>query len=322
MNAEYRAGRAWAYFGAVLGGIVSIAANVAHSFVPNKEQAQIDSWAPQPGYVIASLLWPVFAFIGIEVLARVDWAAVRYSRLIRWAGVLPVAAVAAVVSYRHLSGLLTHYGEDALVAGIGPLAVDGIMFICTVVLIATADRAPAQLDKPAESLDFPPARPTICAQGWPRTLTVPARAPRAPEPARPIAHLEIPTIVLPAAQPRTPEPALWTPEPRPPARTNGRAVAQPVAHLNGRPRTTQTKPAQPARAAQSRTPRTTSTSDDVVREAVATHRAAHPDDDNRATARAVYAAHPGVSNRALGRALGDIAESTVRGYLRDLKEQS
>src|SRR3712207_8822817 len=44
--------------------------------------------------------------------------------LLRFVGLLPVASVAAFVSYQHLAGLLAHYGEDPLTATLGPLAVD------------------------------------------------------------------------------------------------------------------------------------------------------------------------------------------------------
>jgi hypothetical protein len=48
--------------------------------------------------------------------------------------------VAATVSYRHLSGLLHFYGEEAITATIGPLAVDGLMVMATAALLATGQR--------------------------------------------------------------------------------------------------------------------------------------------------------------------------------------
>ena len=130
------AGRAWAYAGALLGGAVSVAANVAHSYVPPAAAAA--GWRPQPGAVLGAVFWPVALFVAIETLARTGWPeGLRWLGL-RWLGLLPVAAVAAVVSYRHLSGLLAFYGEDALTVRIGPLAVDGLMVVATGALIATA----------------------------------------------------------------------------------------------------------------------------------------------------------------------------------------
>lgn len=137
-------GRGWAYIGTALGGAVSVAANVAHSYVPPAappENVDPATWTPEPGAVLSAVIWPVFLFVAIEILARYSWPAGRHWMVLRFGGLLPVALVAAVVSYRHLSGLLAHYGEDALTVAIGPLAVDGLMIMAAGALIATARRA-------------------------------------------------------------------------------------------------------------------------------------------------------------------------------------
>jgi hypothetical protein len=97
-------GRRWAYLGAGLGGTVSIAANVAHSYVPPTGAAA--GWSPHLGAVAGAVFWPVALFVATEILTRVTWPTGRTWWLLRWTGMLPVAAVAALVSYRHLSGLL------------------------------------------------------------------------------------------------------------------------------------------------------------------------------------------------------------------------
>jgi hypothetical protein len=130
-----RSGRGWAYTGAIIGGLVSVAANVAHSFIPPAGAPA--GWHPEAGAVVGAIVWPVFLFIAVEILARVAWPTGSMWRLTRWAGLLPVALVAAFVSYRHLSGLLAHYGEDGLVQHLGPIAVDGLMVMATGALIAT-----------------------------------------------------------------------------------------------------------------------------------------------------------------------------------------
>jgi hypothetical protein len=147
------AGRGWAYVGAGLGGAVSIAANVAHSYVPPAaaELARLgvtaEEWRPEPGAVIGAVFWPVALFVVVEIVARTAWPAGRRWVALRYAGLLPVAAVAALVSYRHLSGLLTFYGEDGLTAALGPLAVDGLMLTATGALIAAGrPRVPSVLD--------------------------------------------------------------------------------------------------------------------------------------------------------------------------------
>jgi len=141
-----RSGRGWAYTGAILGGLVSVAANVAHSFIPPAGAPA--GWHPEPGAVVGAIVWPVFLFIAVEILARVTWPTGPAWQLIRWGGLLPVALVAAFVSYRHLSGLLGHYGEEPLVQHLGPLAVDGLMVMATGALIATGHRTATPLARP------------------------------------------------------------------------------------------------------------------------------------------------------------------------------
>jgi hypothetical protein len=152
MSGDRVTGRGWGYSGAVLGGAVSIAANVAHSYVP--PAGAPDGWRRPGGAVIGAVFWPVALFVAIEILARTPWRTGRGWVAVRFGGLLPVAVVAAVVSYRHLAGLLTYYREDALTATIGPLAVDGLMVMATAALIATGGRyrpaAPAAARTPAE----------------------------------------------------------------------------------------------------------------------------------------------------------------------------
>jgi hypothetical protein len=129
-------GRGWGYVGAVLGGLVSIAANVAHSYVP-PAHASAD-WRPPIGDVVGAVFWPVALFVAIEILARTAWPRATRWVVVRFVGLLPVAVVAAIVSYGHLSGLLAHYGESSLTAHLGPLAVDGLMVMASSALMATA----------------------------------------------------------------------------------------------------------------------------------------------------------------------------------------
>jgi len=129
------AGRGWAYAGALLGAGVSVAANVAHSYVPPAEAGP--GWSPHTGAVVGAVFWPVALLVAIEVLARVPWPNAARWTVVRFGGLGPVALVAAVVSYRHLSGLLSYYGEDGITATVGPLAVDGLMVMATGALLAT-----------------------------------------------------------------------------------------------------------------------------------------------------------------------------------------
>jgi hypothetical protein len=223
MTAVRTSGRAWAYTGAILGGSVSIAANVAHSFIQPKGDITAN-WTPEPGAVVGAVVWPVFLFVAVEILARVAWPTGRIWQLIRWAGLLPVAIVAALVSYRHLSGLLEHYGEETLVCILGPLAVDGLMVMATGAILATGNQphttplptraTPDPLKVPAPDL---PAKPVLMDVPRPAVTPSPGTpAPAAPATADPVRPVDIPTpdVVadrITAARPRPNRPATSRP---------------------------------------------------------------------------------------------------------------
>jgi hypothetical protein len=164
--------RTWAYTGAILGGGVSIAANIAHSYVPPTDWTPTSDnqhYTPQLGAVIGAVVWPLALFVAVEILARTPWPAGWRWIILRCAGLVPVALVAAFVSYRHLSGLLAYYHEDPLTAAIGPLAVDGLMVMATAALLTTGhhtDHEPTPDDHttdPATTADSTPAAPTTSA---------------------------------------------------------------------------------------------------------------------------------------------------------------
>ena len=144
------AGRSWAYAGVIVGALVSTAANVAHSYVPPKvapawwptgKPWNVSQWHPQTGSVLGAVFWPIALFLVSEILVRPKWPSGWQWIAVRYVGLLPVAAVAAIVSYKHLSALITYYGEDPLTAHIGPLAVDGLMVMATGALVAIAGHA-------------------------------------------------------------------------------------------------------------------------------------------------------------------------------------
>jgi hypothetical protein len=128
-------GRRWAKAGAALGAVASLAANVAHALI-----------APDPelGLILSAVFWPLALLVAIEVLTRVAWPAGRRWVVLRFGGLLPVAAVTAVVSYQHMSGWLAAIGAGGFEATFGPVAVDGMMVICTGALVAAGAVAPFQ----------------------------------------------------------------------------------------------------------------------------------------------------------------------------------
>jgi hypothetical protein len=114
-------------------------------------------WHPMRGAVLSAVFWPVSLFVALEILSRTTWPAGILWRAIRLGGLLPVAVVAAVVSYRHLSGLIRYYGEDGLTATFGPLAVDGLMAVASAALLASAVSPPVRVVSPADERTTPSA---------------------------------------------------------------------------------------------------------------------------------------------------------------------
>ncbi|MEU5906146.1 hypothetical protein ABZ780_17420 [Micromonospora sp. NPDC047467] len=182
----------WAYLGLVLGGLVSVAANIAHSFVPPKGAPQ--DWSPEPGAVVSAIVWPLFLFIAIEILARTPWPSGWGWDVLRWVGMPPVALVAAFVSYQHLSGLLRHYDEGTLVIWFGPIAVDGLMLMATAALLAAkhANTRPTEL--------VPASAPATLAEASSSDITAsPTVRPAAATPAT----NPTPEITTPVHEPTT-----------------------------------------------------------------------------------------------------------------------
>jgi hypothetical protein len=66
-----RYGRLWAYIGTGVGGAASLAANIAHCYVP--PAGAPTGWTPEPGAVISAMFWPVALLIAVEILARTSW---------------------------------------------------------------------------------------------------------------------------------------------------------------------------------------------------------------------------------------------------------
>lgn len=131
-----RGARAVAWLAFVVGIAASVAANVAHAFYATpaqldawQRQGGVGEWHPEPGSIVAAGFWPLALLLAVEVLSRVRWQPGAWWALARYGGLLLVALVAAVLSYRHMAGLLTVYGEDSLSAHLGPLAVDGLMVL-------------------------------------------------------------------------------------------------------------------------------------------------------------------------------------------------
>lgn len=175
-----RVDRVYAYLGTALGLGASLGANVLH--VLSKPDPSL--WA-----VVGAGFWPCALLVSSEVLARKQWAS-KGARAAGVAGVLTVAAVAAWISYVHTHGLLVSWGEPAMSARLGPLAIDGLMIVSSLALVAQdapspvgvqAAPAPAPAPIPVPVVEEQPAPvPNPAASG---PVAVPSPKPRRPRSA-------------------------------------------------------------------------------------------------------------------------------------------
>ena len=147
-----KSGKAVATLSFILGISVSVAANVLH--------AAEGAWSPAE--LVGAGFWPLALLLAVEILTRVTWPVGKLWAVTRFGGVGIVAMVAAILSYRHMSGLLMAWEGDWLNAHIGPLAVDGLMILSTTALLAiTKVRADARasasapIETPATPVDTP-----------------------------------------------------------------------------------------------------------------------------------------------------------------------
>src|SRR5690606_38274024 len=94
-----------------------------------------------------------------------------------------------LVSYRHLSGLLAHYGEEPIIYYVGPLAVDGLMVMATGALLATKRQHHPAPALPVPPVSAPAATPaptgSVAAPSIPSPPSVAAAKPTPPTPSTP-----------------------------------------------------------------------------------------------------------------------------------------
>lgn len=192
-------GRVIAWLAFTTGITVSVAANVLHADVAG------DATSAE---LAGAAFWPLALMLAVEVLTRITWPAGWQWSLARFGGVGLVGGVAAILSYRHMAGLLSTWGEDQWNAHLGPLAVDGLMLISATALLAISHgntvNVPAQVDseQPPASVPEPVPEPQPVDDGS-RVQDEPTDPVPVPDPAP--APAPAPERVLHIA--KTPSPA-------------------------------------------------------------------------------------------------------------------
>lgn len=196
-------GRGVSYFGLLLGLAISVTGNVASTLLT---ETAVSAWLRVP----MAITWPVMTWVAIEVLTRTIWSRTFSHVATRVFLAGPVALVAAFVSYLHLHHLMEMAGEPGLAQAVGPLAIDGTLFGCTVALLVTRaqERATGQEAK-RQTLAQRVAGVKALAADVKYAFTAPA-TPVDPEPGLELAPAmsevplgpEVPPLVDPAPEPR------------------------------------------------------------------------------------------------------------------------
>lgn len=125
------------WLGLIVGGALSIGANVRAIHLPDMPNADAGSYAVAVAPV-------VLAMIGIEQVSR--WT--HLPNGLRWGAVGIASLIAAAASWAHIVAVMLHYGQPAGIAYTFPIAVDGIMLLSSVALfVPFPDKAkPADTD--------------------------------------------------------------------------------------------------------------------------------------------------------------------------------
>jgi len=131
-------GRAVAWIGFVFGSVMSVAANVLHTWLP--AAAMPAGWSPGIAPQIGAAVWPIGLLLSVEVLSRVAWQPGWRWGLARYGGAGTVSLGSAVISYGHLRDVLAAWQYGPLAAHVGPLVLDGLMVISGFALLAMSAR--------------------------------------------------------------------------------------------------------------------------------------------------------------------------------------
>lgn len=132
-------GQLVAWLGFVFGSMMSIAANVLHTWLPAANMPA--GWTPGLAPQIGAAVWPIALLLSVEALSRVAWPHTFWWSLARYGGAGVVAAGAAVISYDHLKAVLLAWGYGHPGADVGPLVLDGLMVVSGFALLAMSQTA-------------------------------------------------------------------------------------------------------------------------------------------------------------------------------------
>lgn len=107
------------------------------------------------------IVWPLFLFLGIEVMIRNKDLTSRLAKLARLS-LMGVTVPTAITSYINLHDFMVKAHEPGIAQVTGPLAIDGLMLGCTLYLLASRfqptigqeEQAPEPLPTPVLTLQY------------------------------------------------------------------------------------------------------------------------------------------------------------------------
>lgn len=121
-------GQRWARNGLLFGILASVVGNIANACLT---ETPVSLWLRVP----LAVIWPIGMFLAIEVLVRNRHVRGVLARIGQGA-LLTVSVPTAVTSFVNLHGLMVKANEPGIAQLSGPLAIDGLMLGCTVMLLA------------------------------------------------------------------------------------------------------------------------------------------------------------------------------------------
>lgn len=179
----------WGVRGALLLGVAtSVAANILHA-LPNPISQAIAAWPP-----LALLLT-------VELISRIPVQR-RSLTAVRLAATATIAAIAAWVSYWHMTGVASRYGEVGAAPYLIPLSVDGLIVVASVCLVELAGRLQPSPDRPDTATDTQAdSQPDITPEPTPEApRATPKRPARKRDTGKAVARLRARHPDLPAQE--------------------------------------------------------------------------------------------------------------------------
>lgn len=178
-------GSKWARAGLVAGVVASVTGNVANACLTETD-------VPLALRVPMAVIWPAFLFLAVEVLVRNRGARGVLARIGQF-GLLTITVPTAITSFLNLHALMAKASEPGMAQLTGPLAIDGLMLGCTIMMLAARVHAviPAMDMEPPATGQMATPEPVAMATdpfvAWESELdTLDLDMASATQPARPV----------------------------------------------------------------------------------------------------------------------------------------